>query len=186
MSHFTDTYEIAQQITQDGIDFFFVSLGNRDIIKIVQYLYVGSFQGKELYNLGFGDYNYRAHLYSDDIATNNGDPYNVYHTVLATIPCFFQIFEEAMIVVQGSDSSQNFQEDCRITCTRKCLTNACKKAHRRINIYRNYIDKHFENLTQEYEFFGSLKPYESQILAEEYIKGKKYLTILLKNRKFII
>lgn len=99
-------------------------------------MYIGSFQGKELYNLGLGDYNYRARLYSDDIITDNGDPYSVYHTVLATIPCFFD------------------------------------------------IDKHFENLTQEYEFFGSLNTYENQSLTEDYLKGKKYLSIYLKKRKF--
>jgi len=100
MSHFTDTYEMVRQITQEGVDFFFVSFGEREIIKIVQYLYIGSFQGKELYNLGFGDYNYRAHQYFDDIVTNNGDPYNVYHTVLATIPNFFQIYEDATLIVR--------------------------------------------------------------------------------------
>ena len=186
MSHFTDTYEIKRAITNEGIDFFFMSAGKREIVKIVQYMYAGRFQGKELYNLGFGDYNYRARMYSDDIVTENDDPYKVYHTVLGTIPCFFQIYENAMIVVQGSDSTQKFQDNCRIICTRKCPLNTCKKAHRRINIYRNYIDKYFEDLSQEYEFFGSLKAYENQILAKEYIKGEKYLTILLKKRKFII
>ena len=167
MSHFTDTYEMVRQITQEGVDFFFVSFGEREIIKIVQYLYIGSFQGKELYNLGFGDYNYRAHQYFDDIVTNNGDPYNVYHTVLATIPNFFQIYEDATLIVEGSDSTRKFQEDCRIVCTRKCSLNACKKAHRRINIYRSYVNKYLESLTQEYEFFGSLTTFENQLLIED-------------------
>lgn len=35
MSHFTDTYEIVRRITPEGVDFFFVSFGEREVIKIV-------------------------------------------------------------------------------------------------------------------------------------------------------
>ncbi|HVU57361.1 MAG TPA: hypothetical protein VHD83_20000 [Puia sp.] len=186
MSHFTDTYEIVKQITPEGVNFFFVSFGEREIIKVVRYSYITDFQGMYLYNLGFGDYNYRARLYSDDSVANNGDPYSVYHTVLATIPCFFQIYKDAMLMVQGSDSTLKFGEDCRIICTRKCPLDTCKKAHRRISIYRHYVDKHFEMLVRDYEFFGSFKSFENQLLIEDYIKDKRYLTILLKKRKFTI
>ena len=186
MSNFTDTYEMTRKMTENGIDFLFMSEGKKDIVKIIRYSYVMDLQGKDVYNLGFGDYNYRTHSYSDGITTNNGDPYSVYHTVLATIPHFFQTYENAILMVQGSDSSQKFQENCRLSCYRKCSFDTCRKAHRRINIYRNYIDKHFESLIQEYTFLGSLTAFENQLLIEDYIKGKKYLIVLLKKRKFIL
>jgi len=186
MSNFTDTYEMEGEITEDGIEFLFVSDGKKEVPKIIRYSYIMDFQGKNVYNLGFGDYNYGTHSYSDGITTNNGDPYSVYHTVLATIPHFFQIYEDAILMVQGSDSSQKFQENCRLSCHRKCSLDTCRKAHRRINIYRNYVDKNFESLTQEYTFLGSLTAFENQLLTEDYVKDKKYLTVLLKKRKFSI
>lgn len=184
MGHFTDTYEIKSEITSQGIDFFFLSEGRREIIKVVQYSYVRNFQGKELYNIAFGDYDYNTDSYSDDVNSNNGDHYSVYRTVLATIPLFFQLYKYAMLMVRGSDSTREFQDNCRTTCERKCFSASCKKAHRRINIYRNFLDKNFEDLTREYEFLGDPYNDENQILTEAYNKGKKYVSIFIKKRKF--
>jgi hypothetical protein len=186
MSNFADAYEITGQLTENGIDFFFMSLGKRDVVKIIRYSYVMNFQGKELYNLAFGDYDYRTGSYTDDLASGNGDPYGVYHTVLATIPYFFHAHDDAMLMVRGSDSTWRFQNKCRMTCKRKCVFPKCKRAYRRINIYRSYLDKNFDSLTEEYDFWGDPGTHENQILAEPYIQGEKYIAIFIKKRKFII
>ncbi|MBN9380863.1 MAG: hypothetical protein J0H74_08865 [Chitinophagaceae bacterium] len=186
MSNFTDTYEMTSKMTEDGIDFLFMSEGKRDVVKIIRYSYVMYYQERDVYNLAFGDYYSRSRSFSDNIVTDNGDPYSVYHTVLATIPYFFQTFEDAMLMVRGSDSTQEFQKNCHITCIKKCSFDTCRKAHRRITIYRNYVNKHFNSLNKDYAFLGSSTSFENQLLTEDYVTDKKYLTILLKKRKFII
>ena len=65
--------------------------------------YVLDFRGQRVYNLGFGDYDLDTDSISDDLTTNNGDPYKVFHTVLHTIPQFFETYSDAMMMVLGSD-----------------------------------------------------------------------------------
>jgi hypothetical protein len=65
--------------------------------------YVLDFRGRRVYNLGFGDYDLDTDSISDDLTTNNGDPYKVFHTVLHTIPQFFETYSDAMMMVLGSD-----------------------------------------------------------------------------------
>lgn len=183
MSSFTDVYEVTSEITDNGIDFFFLSEGKRDVFKAIDYSYFLDHEGEKVYNLAFGDYNARTDDFADNAATNNGDPYRVYHTVLATIPYFFRTYGNAMLMVRGSDSTKQFQENCRFSCKRSCPLTLCRKAHRRITIYRNYIDKNFKLLNKEYEFFGNMSSDVNQILIERYVKGKKYLMVFLKKRK---
>jgi hypothetical protein len=95
MSNFTDTYEVTSSVTETGINFFFVSEGKKDVFKTIDYSYFLDHQGKKVYNLAFGDFDHRTGGFADNQATNNGDPYSVYHTVLATIPYFFRSYEEA-------------------------------------------------------------------------------------------
>lgn len=186
MSNFTDAYEMTSKMTEDGIDFLFMSEGKRDVVKIIRYSYVMHYQEKDVYNLAFGDYYSRSRSFSDNIITDNGDPFKVYHTILATIPHFFQTFDESLLMVRGSDSTQKFQNECRLICERKCSSGTCRRAHRRINIYRNFVNKHFDSLNKEYVFLGSSTSFENQLFTEDYSRDKKYLTILLKKRKFII
>jgi len=49
MSAFPDIYETVGNITDTGIQYFFVSEGEADIIKAVQYAYVLDFQGRRVY-----------------------------------------------------------------------------------------------------------------------------------------
>jgi len=66
MSNFTDAYEIVPQTTEGGLDFFFVSDGNREIVKIIRYSYVMNYLGTDVYNLAFGDFDRRRGSFSDD------------------------------------------------------------------------------------------------------------------------
>jgi hypothetical protein len=184
MSHFTDTYEIRSKITERDLYFFFLSEGKKNIIKVVLYYYVMDLQDCPLYNVSLSDYDISTNSCCVDKTSDNGDIYRVFHTVLATIPCFFSIWQNAMLMVQGSDSIQEFQDDCRLTCKKRCQLTECRNAHRRINIYRNYVNKNFEDLTKEYIFYGSYLIIENQLFKEEYDKEKNYPVILLKKRKF--
>jgi hypothetical protein len=52
MNDFQDIYDIGQP--QQGVDslrYYFVSKGEKDIIKVVQYQYVKQFNGYPLFNL---------------------------------------------------------------------------------------------------------------------------------------
>lgn len=182
MSSFPDVYETVNNITDTGIQYFFVSEGVTDVIKAVQYSYVLDFHGWRVYNLGFGDYHADTDSISDDLTTNNGDPFRVFHTVLGTIPQFFKTYSDAMTMVWGSDSKEDYQEKCRLSCKKKCSGGPCKNAHRRINIYRNFVNKNLETLTQEYFLYGGTLPYDNQIIIEDYIKDKPYASVLLRKK----
>jgi uncharacterized protein DUF6934 len=162
------------------IQYFFLSKGTSIIIKAIQYSYALDFQGRRVYNLGFGDYDPNTRSVIDDVTSNNGDTYKIFHTVLNTIPGFFAIFKEAVVIASGSDSRQEFRDSCRSSCNKNCLPDQCKNAHRRINIYRHYIDKHFAGLSTDYQFYGSSLITENQIVAEEYNKERPYIYLLTR------
>lgn len=149
--------------------------------KMIEYSYAFDHDGRKVYNLAFGDYSLKTDSFSDHSITNNGDAYEVYRTVLSTIPMFFALYEDTLLMVRGSDSTKEFQADCRPICSRRCPFDMCRKAHLRVNIYRNYVDKNIDALSNEYEFLGSINQYDNQLFTETYKPGKKYLTILLKN-----
>jgi hypothetical protein len=75
-------------------------------------------------------------------------------------------------MVQGSDSTQEFRDNCQLTCKKRCTGAECKNMHRRINIYRNYVDKNFDSLSKEYLFLGGVINTDNQTLTEEYVKEK--------------
>jgi hypothetical protein len=93
--------------------------------------------------------------------------------VLNTIPKVFDIHENAMIMVTGSDIKPEFIEKCKVSCSRECGEKICKKAHRRINIYRGFVDKNFDQLNKDYIFYGGER-IENQNIVELYSKGQKY------------
>jgi hypothetical protein len=182
MNNSLDVYEIEEQKSERDIKFFFVSKGREDIIKAIQYSFVQELSGRNVYNLGFGDYDLEADTIIDNADTNNGDVYKVFNTVLSTIPIFFESRADEILMVLGSDGRPQFIEDCRQTCTKKC-GNECKNFNRRINIYRNYVDKNYAQLAIDYQFFGGFVNELSQTILEDYICGKKYDVVLLSKRK---
>lgn len=182
MSTYPNSYETVGGVTNMGMEFFFVSEGECHIIKAVQYIFIMELQGMKVYNLGFGDYDLKTGSIIDDPVSNNGDPYKVFNTVLNTIPHFFSVYPDAFMIVWGSDSTQEFQKNCHISCKKRCLPTVCKNAHRRINIYRNYVNKNYEPLTSEFELLGGLTTVENQLLTELYIKGKNYYSVLMRKK----
>jgi len=56
-------YQMEENVSSNGMNFFFISKGKADIVKIVQYLYVQDLNGTKVYNLGFGDYDLERILF---------------------------------------------------------------------------------------------------------------------------
>lgn len=173
MSAVGSFYELMQQITDDGLRFFFISKGNRDIVKVIQYSFVHVLNGRSVLNLGFGDYDIQTDNVTDDIATNNGDVYKVLNTVLSTVPIFFNYFEDEMLMVQGSDGRPEFVESCKRFCKKQCVEE-CKNYNRRMHMYSGYVDKNFERLNIDYQFLGGLTVDGKQTILEKYERYKKY------------
>jgi hypothetical protein len=59
-----------------------------------------------------------------------------------------------MMMVWGSDSTKEYQSNCYLSCKKDCAPYACKNAHRRITIYRNYVNKNLAVLSLDYKFYG--------------------------------
>lgn len=157
--------------------FYFNSKGKREIPKAVQYTYMGEVYNLPLYNFGFGDYDEVNDTIFDTPISCNEDHYKVFHTVLNTIPRMFEACQNAILSVRGSDSTMGFIKNCKSNCTRNCKNGECKKAHRRINIYRNFVDKYFNELNKEYLFFG-----HGPDKLEDYQKGKKYNGVVVMKK----
>lgn len=163
--------------TAEGIKYFFISKGKTDIVKAVHYMYLNDMHDRRVYNLGFGDYQIEEDNIDDKVNTANGDVYKVLNTVLYTIPIFFEKFPKSVVMVQGSDSSHDFYDNCKPTCKKKC-TDTCRNQHRRINTYSSFVSKNYDELIKDYEFFGGIKTTKG-VVIEDFAREKKYNAVLV-------
>lgn len=186
MNYRVGVYKLTADRSQNELKFFFISKGAEDVVKVVQYSFIQHIDGYDVYNLGFGDYNIETDVIVDNITTENGDVYRVFNTVLSTIPHFFKYYPQAILMVQGSDSNQEFLDNCRSFCKRKC-EEFCKNFNRRIKLYCSYINKNFDDLEKEYHIVGGIKDSDNQINTEKFIRFKMYDTVFLsrKNHSFM-
>lgn len=175
-------YNVAQSVTEKLIEYSFISKGERDLLKMVQYSFIEEQDGRKLFNFGFGDYNFFNGIIADNTISNNGDAYKVFNTVLSTVPRFFEIHNNAIVKVQGSDSIPGFAETCRTTCRKNCA-DICRNVNRRINIYRGYVSKHYDVLAKDYTFYGGLDRTNNKITMMEYIPDHKQESIILTRNK---
>lgn len=175
------TYD-TQPIQDDAehLRYAFESVGITTIIKIIEYAPVKKFDGRIVYNLGFGDLDEKTGTVLDHTNSNNGDVYTVFNTVLHTVPMFFVKFPEAVILVGGSDGHKNFIRDCLPACKKKCTTQ-CRNFQRRTRTYRNFVDKYFDELCKEYIFFGRERSKGNIVV--QYSKGQEYDEILVYKKK---
>lgn len=150
--------EIDKYETQSdgaGLVFTFISIGKRDIVKLVRYdkeniVYTTPDGTRiEAYNLGFGDKEEGSFRVDDKARSNNGDMFIVFNTVLHTIPIFYSKLGNAAIHVRGAD-------DIR---------------HR---AYDRFIDKRYDELIGEYLFYGSVAG-----VVTEYERGTIYDYIIV-------
>lgn len=134
----------------------------------------------KIFNLAFGVYNPKNDTIDDTTVTENGDVYAVFNTVLSTIPKFFKSFQNAVIIVKGSDSSLKFVQRCKLTCRKNC-SGICKNQHRRIKAYNNYIAKNYDALKKDYSFLGGILDLDDRTVIEKYIPKRMYNSILVLN-----
>jgi hypothetical protein len=174
---------------REKLSFSFVSEGPQTIFKVIQYEYALDWQGFEVFNLAFGDYNLETGDICDSEVATNGDVYKVFNTVLHTVPIFFEKYPEQAMVVGGSDSAPEFIEECKINCARKCKQDQCKKAGRRINAYKYFVKKNFEELNGEYSFFGG-QLIDGQLVMQDYTIENSdvynYVLVIRKRSNFAI
>lgn len=178
MSTLENAYEFEKEKSAHDLKFFFISKGQQDIIKVIQYSFIQKLNGRGVYNLGFGDYDLDNDSITDNINSNNGDVYKIFNTVLNTIPVFFENYKNEILMVQGSDGRPEFIETCKRICTKSC-NNECKNYNRRINIYRSYVDKNYYQLNSSYQFLGGIKNEDFVTILEPFERRKKYDAVFL-------
>lgn len=87
--------------TEDKFTIFeFISVGPKGSIKkMVEYTETAT---KDVYNLGFGDYDEITNSINDLSVTNNGDSLKVLATVASTVYAFFEKHPNSFILATGS------------------------------------------------------------------------------------
>ena len=174
-AEFIYDYEESVRLPE-GMRYYFISDGERQLVKAIEYKYIDIRENRLTYNLGFGTYSPENNELDDYDISENGDHYKVLNTVLSTIPLFLHNYLGAMVMVEGSDSSTSYPKVCRFNCKKRCIPPTCKNAHRRINIYKKFVNKNFDRLSLEYKFLGGTKNSENQHIIENY----KYLTTMIQ------
>lgn len=179
-----DIYNLQKYELEDEekyLRFFFISYGAEKIIKVIDYQYLQQFQDHDIYNLAFGNYDLENDSIIDDANSNNGDIYKVLNTVLSSIPIFFEKYPNDKIIVQGSDSTDDFLQSCIANCNR-CIKGNCRKYNQRLKIYKNYVDKHYDDLIKIYTFYGGVKNRDNSSYLEAYEKFKDYFSVVVQKK----
>lgn len=174
-------YATEEKISALGVQYFFLSNGQANIVKLINYSLVDVIDDELIFNLAFGDHDIKKNALIDNVNTNNGDAYIVFNTVLNTVPLFFNIFGNVTLTVQGSDSDPDYPDICRQSCRKNCINN-CKNADRRIAVYRHYVNKNFELLNITYTFEGGFITTDNQITRHDYTPGEKYDIIFVRKK----
>ena len=189
MKNLGTQYEVRELIDESIIlNYIFLSKSSDDevtVVKLIQYApflqpngQPTFFDGKLIYNMGFGDYDPVTKRTNDATLTGNKDTYKVFNTVLGTVPMFFEKNPAIGVMVQGSDSKPEFEEECKKSCPKKCL-DGCRKINQRINIYCKYVSKNLETLSFDYQFVGGIKNHLEWFDFENFIPYKEYDTVIV-------
>jgi hypothetical protein len=144
--------------SEEQLFFFeFISEGAKGRIKkIVQYSETST---KNVFNLGFGDFDEETNGIDDLSVTNNGDSLKVLATVASTVYAFTEKRPEAWILATGSTSV-------------------------RTRLYRMGITNNLAEITEDFKVFG----YTEKGVWEEFVVGEDYEAFLLtkKSNKFAL
>lgn len=135
----------------------FISEGPKGLVKkVVEYTETST---KNVYNLGFGDYDETTKSIDDLSVTNNGDSLKVLATVASTVYAFTEKYPQAWILATGSTSV-------------------------RTRLYRMGITNNLAEISEDFIILG----YNSEENWEEFISGEDYEAFLLtkKDNKFAL
>ncbi|MBC7552712.1 MAG: hypothetical protein H7257_01905 [Taibaiella sp.] len=174
-----NAYEVKEVNADKSIKYLFFSRGDSDIFKAVAFDYIQDFKGYPLFNLGFGDYILETEEIDDSVNSNNGDMHTVFYTVLSTVPKFFVVHPNALMVVEGSDHTHDFWDKCKKDCKKNC-TDTCKNLNRRIKTYRYFVNKNYATLIKDYSFFGGTREMGTVIIHDDYEIGREYDLVFCK------
>ncbi len=174
-----ESYDTSFLPYDTTVQYLFESHGKKNLIKGVEYSKFETKSGGIVFNLGFGDYDFETKSISDRISSNNGDARKVFNTVLSTIPKFLNEYPDFPIFIQGSDSQELFEEECRNSCSKRCHI-ICKNKHRRIRMYIHFLDKKIEVFSNDYIFYGFD---EEKKIFVHYVAKNKYTAILVYKKK---
>ncbi|SHL56357.1 DUF6934 family protein [Flavobacterium pectinovorum] len=174
-----ENYDTTFSIKNSIVQYLFESSGQKKLIKGVQYSKFETKSGETVYNLGFGDYDSETKGIFDRKSSNNGDARKVFNTVLNTIPKFLKEFPDFPIFIQGSDSHNSFEEECRSSCSKNCNI-ICKNKDRRIRTYIHFLDKKIKVFSKDYTFYGFDEKKKTFV---EYEPKNKYTAILVYKKK---
>jgi hypothetical protein len=135
---------------------FFTEGPRGRIKKVVQYSLTGT---KNVYNLGFGDFDEDTGEISDLSVTNNGDSLRVLATVASTVYAFMKKYPDAWIFVTGSTPARN-------------------------RLYRMGISNNLDEISTDFFVYG----YTSDGLWEVFTAGAAYEAFLLtkKSNNFVL
>ena len=129
----------------------FVSEGPKGSIrKIVEYTETTT---KNVFNLGFGDYDQETKSINDQSVTNNGDSLKVLATVASTVYAFTNKYPEAWILATGSTAV-------------------------RTRLYRMGITNNLAEITDDFKVYG----YTEKGVWEEFVIGEDYEAFLLTKK----
>jgi len=173
---YNNSYKIEEpEVVNKGLRYFFISEGEKEIIKTIAYTPIADTNNYTIFNFDFGDYDSTNDIISDKSNSNNGDMFKVFYTVLNSVTDFFERYPKDALLVQGSDSVDDYMEECIQTCNKKCV-DVCKNVNRRIKTYRNFINKNYEELRKNYTFYGSFKGADEFV---PYENGKEYEALMV-------
>lgn len=183
MKNLSAPYELTLQSDSETIIHLFISEGIDDesaLVKAIEYAPIKKpFDGRVIYNLGFGDYDFETEEISDLTTKSNDDAYRIFSTVLSTISAFFEQHSQKGLLVSGSDSRPEFEAECRQSCNKKKCKVTCRKKGQRIRIYSNYVSREYEELSIDYQFFGGTGDGEDWFVFEDFKQGKSYDSVIV-------
>jgi hypothetical protein len=125
----------------------FASIGKKGIIlKVVIFSKIRD----NVYNLGFGDYNFKNDSIDDKVKSKNGDMEKILATVISLMSDFFSKNPDCTIYLKGSNQL-------------------------RTRLYQLAILKYYEEFSVFYEILGTLEE-----ITEPFQKNKNYESFLVR------
>jgi hypothetical protein len=136
---------------KDLMAYEFISEGPKGSIKkVIQYCETSI---KNVYNLGFGDFDEITNTISDLTITNNDDSIKVLTTVASTVYSFLNKYPDAWIFAAGSTSA-------------------------RTRLYRIGISNNLMDIKQDFEVYGLTK----EGVWADFIKDESYEAFLITKK----
>jgi hypothetical protein len=154
-----EKYQVTNE--SDGLKYFFDSIGEKTIKKVVHYqqfpprivIKLGLPQQMEVYNLAFGDSIAGTDDFSDNEKSNNGDMEKVLSTVADTTFYFWEKYPQADLFLAGSTVIRTY-------------------------LYRKKIERYWEEINEVAYVTGR---FDSEF--ELFKKGKNYDAFLIIRKR---